>query len=68
MSTADQRWVGCRSCDAKRISIAFQCPGRCGDLPVGKELLMVPELLSQDLLLPTPTLITLRRTHPALST
>ena len=68
MSSADQRWVGCRSCDAERISIAFQCPGRCRDLPVGKELLMVPELPSQDLLLPTPTLITLRRTHPALST
>lgn len=47
MSTADQR-VGCRSCDAKRISIASQCSKHCGDLLVRKELLMVPDLASQD--------------------
>lgn len=48
VSTADQRREGCRCCDAKRISIASQCSKRCGDLPIRKELLMVPELPSQD--------------------
>ena len=48
MSTANQRRVGCRCCDAKRVSMASQCSKPCGDLPIRKQLLMVPDLPSQD--------------------
>lgn len=59
VSTAGQR-VGCRT-DAKRISMAFQWPRRCRDLPVG-------ELALPGMPLPSLALIKLRCTHPALST